>query len=291
MAKNKNTPQIPEGYQPLVITVETITPAQAREMLGFNYDNRNQRKAAISGYARDLANGNWLVTGDPIRFDWTGKLIDGQHRLEACILADTPLTTVVIRNLSPAVQGVIDANVRRSAADALKWAGVTVQTKDIAATSRVYQAYVDGHLKTAMDHMSKFQRTHSETLEWVEQNPDVLQAVAFANRFSRALGTTNAALGAAALILLRLDSDAAIEFFTSAAEMRTNGTGDPRKAMVDAFTKIRSREHRAPLPAESLAIIFRAWNAYRSGTDLQIIRRGASNGRGGVTGVSIPEPM
>lgn len=291
MATNNNT-LFPLGYRPLNITIETITPEMAREMLGYNQNNRTQKKKVIAAYVRDLTAGDWLVTGDPIRFDWNGLLIDGQHRLEACVASGTPITTVVIRNLDPRVKMVIDAGAKRSATDALKWAGVSVQAKDIAATIRVAVAYETGLLATALDNLSRTQLTNSEVVEWNNSNPDVAPAVAFAGRIARRLGSTTPGVATAALILFRdNEAEPVINFFESTAEMRTNGTGDPRKALIDAFAKIRNKEHRAPSAAESLAFIFRAWNAYQEGRPLRILRSTAGDGKGGLTGVSIPTPV
>lgn len=268
--------------------LSTITPELASEWLGLNHGNRNQRPRAIAAYARDIDKGDWLTTGESIKFDWTGKLIDGQHRLEAVVMTRKPIVSLVVRGLDPRVQGVLDTNAKRTAADALRFAGITIQPKDIAAVARVALAFESGKLRTALDG-AKIDITHAETLAWHDANPDVVNAVALAARTARAIGGTISGLGYAILVLERIDASAAVEFFLSMAEKRTNGNGDPRKAMLDAFDKIRS-QRRVPTAAESLAITFRAWNAWRTGTSLRIIRGGASDGNGGVTGVTIPEP-
>lgn len=272
------------------ITLELVMvgPDLAAAWLGDNHGNRNQRPRAIAAYARDIQNGDWLTTGESVKFDWDGRLIDGQHRLEAVVLTGRPIMVVVVRGLDPRVQRVLDTNAKRTAADALRFAGVTVQPKDVASVARVAVAYESGKLRTALD-QAKVDVTHAETLAWHDDNPDVVNAVALAARVARPIGATISGIGYAVLKLERIDGVAAVEFFTSMAEKRTNGNGDPRKAVLDAFDKIRSHG-RIPTAAESLAILFRAWNAWRGGNDLKIIRSGATDGMGGVTGVQIPEP-
>lgn len=275
-------------HKPIEFDIVEVTPEVAEQWLGVNHGNRNQRNRAIAAYSRDILNDTWLITGESIKFDWDGKLIDGQHRLEAVIATGKSIRTLVVWNLDPRVQSVLDTNAKRTAADALRFSGVEADQKDIASVARVAVAYESGKIRTALDTMGGNVLTNTEVIEWYSQNEDVQQAIAFAKRIVRPLGTTTAGLGYAALVLIRIDGQAAIDFFSSAAELRTNGNGDPRKAMLDAFTKIRS-DRRTPTPAESLAIIFRSWNAWRQNKSLSIIRSTASTATG-ATRVQIPEP-
>lgn len=64
-----------------------IEPHLAESWLTKNVKNRNLTDRIAKKYARDMASGKWKTTGDPIRFDVDGNLIDGQHRLQACVLA------------------------------------------------------------------------------------------------------------------------------------------------------------------------------------------------------------
>ncbi len=270
------------------VSVEWILPELAELYLGANRNNRNQRDRVIKAYARDLQGGAWGFTGDPIRFDWNGRLIDGQHRLEACVSSGKGVLTLVVRGLDPEVQKLIDTNARRTASDALKFAGVAAQQKDIAAVARISASYERGELKTALDNI-RVQLTNSEVIRWYEENPDVEQALSLASRTTRGTGVPVAALGFALLTLLRIDSDAAVEFVTSTAEYRTDGSGDPRKALLDAVASIR--KSRAPRPAESLSIIFRAWNKWRADEEVKLIRVTAGGKDGEIVGVGIVTPI
>jgi hypothetical protein len=39
--------------------------------------NRGVRPSVVAAYARDMLAGKWYISGDPIRFDVKGNLIDG----------------------------------------------------------------------------------------------------------------------------------------------------------------------------------------------------------------------
>src|SRR5208337_4885018 len=101
------------------ITIMEVTPEMARDWLGANQKNRRPKKSTVQAYARDMVAGEWKLAGDPIRFDSSKNLLDGQHRLLACIIAERPFQTVVMRDLSPEVMRVLDHGCRRTVGDQL----------------------------------------------------------------------------------------------------------------------------------------------------------------------------
>lgn len=75
--------------------VVEITPELAREWLRKVKRNRNVTKSVVKKYAKDMSNGDWILTGESLKFSIDGFLIDGQHRLEAVIEADTTILCCV----------------------------------------------------------------------------------------------------------------------------------------------------------------------------------------------------
>ena len=73
-----------------------VTPSIAQELLRNNY--RNQRKIdkkKVSIYKRDMLNGKWSYTAEPIKVDQDMNLIDGQNRLTALIQANVNLPFLI----------------------------------------------------------------------------------------------------------------------------------------------------------------------------------------------------
>jgi hypothetical protein len=103
--------------------VTTVTPSIAVAWLEQNKKNRPVNRHLVRRLARDMASGQWQLTGDAIRFDTDAHLIDGQHRLQACILSDTPFETTVMYNLPTDAMRVIDTGKSRNAADILSLQG------------------------------------------------------------------------------------------------------------------------------------------------------------------------
>lgn len=101
----------------MTFDVVTVTPEIAMAWLDANLKNRKPSRGTVAKYARDMTNGAWRMTGDPIRFDRNKHLIDGQHRLMACVEAGVPFTSMVVYGLEPDDQTVIDTNKARTASD------------------------------------------------------------------------------------------------------------------------------------------------------------------------------
>ena len=76
--KNKVAPKM---YSEVV----SVTPAMAASILDdYNKGNRNLNKNAVEKYAKIMRSGNWFLTPQGLVIDnYTGNLVDGQHRLMA----------------------------------------------------------------------------------------------------------------------------------------------------------------------------------------------------------------
>ena len=81
--------------------VETITPEQAAAYLSNNAKHRPIKDKKVLEYMGEMQNGNWKLNGKTLTFDRNGRLLNGQHRLSACVKAGVPLTILVIRGLDP----------------------------------------------------------------------------------------------------------------------------------------------------------------------------------------------
>ena len=103
----------------------TITPEDAKDILdraaGYNF--RGLRAHHARQLAHEMTAGNWRVNGEAIKFDEQGVLIDGQHRLKACVLSGVPLVTWAIYGVPRDVD--MDMGVRRATHDLLKANGET----------------------------------------------------------------------------------------------------------------------------------------------------------------------
>lgn len=149
----------------LSIELVTITPHTAKAMLDKNQNNRHPQKRYIAQFARDMKSKDWRVTGDPIKFDTAGNLIDGQHRLMACIESGANFETYIAYGLDPETKDVVDTGKSRSGRDVLQMHGVP-NSAHTATTLRLLITEKRGD-KVAVG------VTHSELLSALDKHPNL----------------------------------------------------------------------------------------------------------------------
>lgn len=265
--------------------VEEISPQQAYKYLEGNVRNRNIRDAVVEQYARDMKAGNWIITGEAIKFAPDGTLLDGQHRLWAITRAGVPVSMFVARNIVNDAQDVMDTGVKRVGSDALSLSGYQSTTL-LAATARLAMAVEAGLTGIRGSGMGNFRVSNSEILSWVQANPDAEDAAKVtAARYSKTLDGSPTAVSYVLMRTRRVDKDKADEFFESMVHMRLEGEGDPRVAAMRFFMRAR-REQTRINPMGSVGIYLRAWNAWRKGKRVHRFQV-ESNGKP----IRIPDPV
>lgn len=262
----------------LTHTIADITPETAAKWLGQNIGNRNLRRQKVLQYARDMREGNWQLSGQAIQFDWNGRLIDGQHRLEAVIESGATIQALVVKGLDPKSREVIDTGAKRSASDALKFAGHTSDPTLLAAVARLADARENGYLRTAMaTNMPSL--SNADVIAWAERNPRALGALSLARRTYKAINIQPSVWAYCLYEIQKLSEAGAIEFAESIADMRLDGRGDPRRVLLDIFHRAATGQRRKPEVAEAIYVVYRAWNAWAMGQHLnQIIPGKADSG-------------
>ncbi len=133
------------------VSTETITPAIAAQYLKKSTGNRNLRTGAIAQLAADMTHGRFLDNGQTIRFSNTGRLMDGHHRLSACVMADTSFKSIVVRGVAEEAATTIDTGVSRSTADHLKFRGEAQYVKASAAISSALNILSPQIMKLTVD--------------------------------------------------------------------------------------------------------------------------------------------
>jgi hypothetical protein len=99
----------------------TVTPEMASEWLDeSNHGNRVLRKWHVNALAAAIVRGEWKLTHQGIAFGKSGKLLDGQHRLEAVIIADKPVEMNVTFGVPDDAFIALDQGVNRNYADLLR---------------------------------------------------------------------------------------------------------------------------------------------------------------------------
>ena len=105
----------------LQINTVGITPQIAKDILLTNHEkNRKIKPQVVQSYKRQMEKGLWRTnTGEGIKVSDSGKLINGQHRLEAIIEYGQPVEMLIFYGIPEESMICIDDGIKRSLADAM----------------------------------------------------------------------------------------------------------------------------------------------------------------------------
>lgn len=233
---------------------EWINPVLAEEYLLHNAKNRAVSPKTVAAYARDMESGKWHQTGEPIKFDAKGNLLDGQHRLAAVIRSGARVKLSVIRNVLPDARKVMDTGRRRSVADNLFMDFGVKNSTQVASAARIIIRWRDGLLRQS----NTLRITDSEIYEFVVENDPPLQtAASYAQKLRRSLPFSLAAVTAAHVETSRVNEDAAKVFWDkvlTGAELRV---GDPALSLRNTVVRLGAKHEDRTMM--NLELIARAW--------------------------------
>lgn len=269
-----------------------VTPEMAVEWLAVNIDrNRNMRKSRINGYVRDIQGDRWVITGEAIKFDTAGHLIDGQNRCQAIVAAAKGAWVLVVRGISEDALVVLDSGSARNTGDMLVITGLAdrADAKDVGAIARLYSAFQAGDVKHAASHIGGSSGlTKSEMADAVLSIPNIEFAARHARGMYRYLRLPVSALGVAYLEFSNLDVDDTAEFFNRIRDGVQNGPGDPFLTLTRRVSNdLQSGASRRILPGQALFYLFRTWNAFREREALVKLQVGSP--QAGFTPIPVPK--
>ena len=158
--------------------VREITPDLAEKWLATSEGNRNLSPAIVARFAKDIAEDRWNVNGETIVMDDEGRLLDGQHRLAACVEAKKSFSTFVVHGVPRAAFATLDSGRKRMVADVLHIAGHT-DTKTLSAALNVVLALNSSAPSTAYNYKAV---TNSNALTVLEQHVGITESILFSSR-------------------------------------------------------------------------------------------------------------
>lgn len=154
------------------VRVQTITPETASRFLQMNTGNRRLRKNHVDRLAESMARGEWKMNGDAIRIGYDGKLVDGQHRLSACVKSGIPFESIVVSGIKNDVFDTIDKGMKRQVADSLYVQG-EVNTPMLAGAIVAILNIRDGFPGEPK------RRTDIEVEQFLAENPRIRESVRY----------------------------------------------------------------------------------------------------------------
>lgn len=169
------------------VEIVNVSPEMARSWLNDLWpDQRLVRSSRVEQYTEDMNEGRFRLSSDAI-LRIRGKLANGQHRLQAVIESGTTQPFIVMHSDDDQLYKIIDAGLRRTAADALK----TLECSTLLpAIARWMIAYDNGSRGISNSFLGKAS-SQAEIVKYCEENATMLVKAA---KFVRPLYSTSSIL-------------------------------------------------------------------------------------------------
>lgn len=280
MVKEPSKPELNQHPDP-VTTIETVDPKTAQCWLELNKVNRRYRDELAKRFARDMAEGRWLLTGEPIQFNIDGFLIDGQHTLSAIVKSGVTLRINVTRGLSREAQSCINIGVSRTLSDQLTILGYS-SPSILSPGARLAFLWTHKRLSLRVESVSG-----PEIQEFLCENPELADAAQFASTVRCVILPGVVCAATWRFIKLGHYQSLVHEFFRDLATMRTDGDGDPKSALLRRF--ILAREHRERLKTpQFLYAVVRTFNDCYLERELHRMQLPSGRAAGNIPSIILP---
>jgi hypothetical protein len=246
----------------------TVTPEQAEQWLEtHNTRNRNMSETHWMQLAIDMIEGRWRYNGDAIRFGSNGVLLDGQHRLKACVEAKMPVETDVIFGLDPEVMSTIDHPKVRTAADIAHLNGVENAVKACALAHLLLI-----HRKHGIERMasSSCHPTKTQVTALVSADPRIPVVAGRTGNWGRHLAAPRI-IAFCYYLFSEQDGRLADRFFSEFTDGANLSKDNPVYRLRERLVGNSLAKAKLP-PVEVISLFFKAWIAYREGRPVKALR-------------------
>lgn len=268
---NHNTAN--DNYQQVPTTsVRTITPDDAKRLLENNTLNRSISDRTVNAIARDMKNGDWVLNGESIKISTAGRLLDGQHRLSACIRADVPFKTLIIEGLPESAMDTVDAGRKRTAGDVLRLHGYA-NNNTLAAAARMIMRYKQHGIR--MQSGSTGGYTNSEILAFIDANPVVVKCAQKAVQFNSVSGSLISPATAALIYYMftQVDEEDAERFFNKLQTGADLDELNPILKLRNYLIGLRaSKMSTRDTSYRTIVLAMKCWNKWRTGQPITNLR-------------------
>lgn len=240
-------------------------------MLGSNTVNRRKKDLRIDRYARDMTNGSWRLTGQPVQFSRSGRLLDGQNRLMACINDGVPFQTFVCVGLDDDAMIAIDKGAPRSFADDLMILGYSNANRLAAAVSAIYRYMLTDDIGALASQTQRLSMSSDEGFEVLRGHPGIESTMGELGRREKLSKVAPmSVMDSFAYVVGRVHHDDMAYFFDRIGNPVGLKEGSPILALISASESDRIKRQRIGVRGGlnsryKVALLTKAWNAYMKG--------------------------
>lgn len=255
----------------ITITNEKITPSKAQTFLLQNKANRPINKANLDALIYQMKKGLFHTTGESIKIDENGILVDGQHRLQAIVKTGKEFYLPVVRGLSSDAFKYIDTGKKRTAADVLGIDGVANPAKVASVVSFILNFSSNRYSDASSNAKKNVALTNAMVSEFFDKNKESVKesiSAGFIKGNTLFPGTLLAGLH---YEFKKLSHSLADEFIWKVATGEKLEVNTPIWLLRRVFISDQRSIKKIPRLAKT-ALICKTWNIIREGKKITILK-------------------
>lgn len=270
------------------IKIMEIHPNVAKGLLERNYGNRNLSAQLASKYAEDMRRNKWALNGETIKIfnevlGSDGKpdpsahisklsVLDGQHRLSACIKAKKPFKTAVAIVDSAEAFATIDCGKSRSPGDICTILGHK-NSSQLAATLKLQIKVEQNRLVDSLVGSGTTGDIRNHEIEReLSKRLGLIDSVTFAHKMKSKLRTRPACMGVAHFNMSKIDSSLAEECLALFHTGEGLTAGSPILAYRNFLISWMQNENNKLTNHYLLKGLYVMWNNWISGKSISRCR-------------------
>lgn len=259
-----------------VVKIITLTPELAELLLSRPAPNRNANELRCRTWARLMEKDLWTLNSDALSVDIFGCLQNGQHRCRGVIYSGKSIPVILLLGAEVEAQDVTDVGMSRTLAQQLQ-----IHEFDCPAT-----------LASAVTWMNRMERGITvvdtaggsttplpicEALPYIEAHPELIEESKMVEKYHRRFPFKGSAGAWTALYhhFCLLDPEMTEDFMESLASGVGLAVDSPIYLLRERLIK-ESRTNRPISTTLKMAFIIKAWNFYRDGASIKLLRFAAT---------------
>lgn len=258
-----------------------LSPESAREILAHHSKklNRNPIRYNLERIKRSIVDGNFCLTGETIIFDWDGQVRNGNHRITACHLTDTPIEVMVVYGVNPESFRYMDQGSKRTVQNVLSMEGEK-NSAVLASGIVFYYSFMNtGSFERASSAVLSG-LTISENLKTLSEHPGLRESASFVSGLGlfRKYASGAGWLAAFHYILSQYNKELAERYFRIIHNLLKGNIGaDSLPEGWEILHKLSRILIQNQLSTKKLdqrgisAIFIKAWNAVLTGKSPKIL--------------------
>ena len=244
-----------------------VTSHHASRLLRNNSCNRSVSEKTVSKYAQQMAAGKWKMNGEPIILNGDGSLLNGQHRLLACVKSGKPFPSLIVQGIDVSAFDTMDSGKARTLADAMSAEKIPNSTASAATVRNLVTWEQTGSPDTR--YLNNLHLVKRDLIDRYYKDAGLIQkAVLLGTRLRNKMTVSKSAMAFSYVAFAGFNEQLADEFFKGVIEGQGLAKRDPCYVARERLSKIGIKDAYSMNSTEQAACLFKAFKAFINNVEI-----------------------